>query len=555
MDAQLEASIAEKLQFLYNKPDLLEQIKQIIAAYPIAPREIKIEQAMLIAYGDHLHSEGKTPLETLHRFAKEHLKGLIAGIHLLPFYPYTSDDGFSVADYRAVNPDLGDWSQIESFQPGFRLMFDLVLNHCSVSHEWFQAFLRNEAPYNDYFVTASPETDLSAVVRPRTHPLLTPFETATGTRHVWTTFSTDQVDLNFANPAVLMEMIRILLEYVQRGADYIRLDAVAFLWKAEGTSCIHLPQTHVVVRLLRDVLNAAAPWVKLITETNVPHHENLSYFGDGSNEAQMVYQFALPPLLLHSFYTQDASVLSQWAASLQTPSKSATFFNFSASHDGIGLRPVTDLLPQAAIDNLIEGVKERGGAISYKSNSDGTQSAYEMNITYFDALASPDEPFSISVDRFIVSQAIMLSLTGMPAIYLPSLFGAANWQEGYEQSGRARTLNREKFDLDSLLERLNSPDSHYGQVFNRYSALLRQRAQQAAFQPSVPQTILNLHPSVFALRRAELLLLHNLSGQELILDIPGAEAREDMLSDTICQDIVRLLPYQVMWLRLLEGIY
>jgi glucosylglycerate phosphorylase len=555
MDTQLEARIADKLQFLYNRPDLLSQLKQIIEDYPIAAREIKAEQAILIAYGDHLYSDGETPLQTLYRFASEHLQGLIGGIHLLPFYPYTSDDGFSVVDYLAVNPDLGDWSQIEAFQPEFRLMFDLVLNHCSVSSDWFQRFLRNEAPYNDYFVTAFPETELSAVVRPRTHPLLTPFETAIGTRYVWTTFSPDQVDLNYANPAVLMEMIRILLEYVQRGADYIRLDAVAFLWKAEGTSCIHLPQTHIVVRLLRDVLNVAAPWVKLITETNVPHQENLSYFGDGYNEAQLVYQFALPPLLLHSFYTENASTLSQWAASLETPSKLTNFFNFSASHDGIGLRPVTDLLPQSAIDELIEGVQKRGGRISYKSNTDGSQSAYEMNITYFDALAQANEPVSRSVDRFIVSQAIMLALGGLPAIYLPSLFGATNWYQGLEETGRARTINREKFELNKLTELLTTSESSYTQVFNRYRELLEQRATCAAFKPSAPQKILNLHPAVFALRRAELLLLHNLSGQELILDIPGGEAREDLLSDTICQDIVRLYPYQVMWLGLLEGMY
>jgi glucosylglycerate phosphorylase len=555
MDAQLEASITDKLRFLYNQPDLIKQIKQLIEDYPIKPREIKLEQPILIAYGDHLYSEDGTPLQTLYRFAHEHLKGLIGAVHLLPFYPYTSDDGFSVLDYRAVNPDLGDWSQIEAFQPNFRLMFDLVLNHCSASSDWFQAFLRDESPYKDYFVTAFPEMDLSAVVRPRTHPLLTPFETAVGTRYVWTTFSPDQVDLNYANPAVLMEMISILLKYVQHGADYIRLDAVAFLWKVEGTSCIHLPQTHVVVRLLRDILNMAAPWVKLITETNVPHEENLSYFGDGYNEAQLVYQFALPPLLLYSFYKEDASILSQWAASLETPSKFTNFFNFSASHDGIGLRPVTNLLPQSAIDELIEAVIKRGGAISYKANSDGSQSAYEMNITYFDALALPDESLSNSVSRFIVSQAIMLALPGLPAIYLPSLFGAVNWYAGVEKTGHARTINREKFELNHLLELLNGGESSYAQVFSRYCKLLSQRAKHAAFQPSVQQTILDLHPSVFALRRAELLLLHNLSGQELILDIPGGEAREDLLSDTICQDIVRLYPYQVMWLGLLEGMY
>jgi glycosidase len=554
MKEHIEARLADKLKFLYNNAELLPTIQALIDARPIAPRQIDVwEHPILIAYGDHIHSEGEVPLRSLYRFASEHLKGMIGGIHLLPFYPYTSDDGFSVVDYLAVNPSLGTWEDVAAFQPDFRLMFDLVLNHNSVSSDWFQRFLAGEAPYSDYYMTAPPDAELSAVVRPRTHPLLTAFETGLGTRYVWTTFSTDQVDLNYAKPEVLFDMIDILLDYVQRGADYIRLDAVAFLWKAIGTRSIHLPQTHVVVQLMRDVLDEAAPWVKLITETNVPHHENLSYFGDGSNEAQMVYQFALPPLLLHSLYTGDATMLSEWAASLETPSNQTGFFNFTASHDGIGLRPVTDLLPQVELDALIANVQERGGRISYKSNSDGSQSAYEMNITYFDALAQPNEPLSTSIDRYMASQAVMLALGGLPGIYLPSLFGAANWHDGFAQTAHNRSLNREKFELSSLVEWLNQPESRYGQVFKRYRQLLYERANSPSFQTGVPQTILEAPPNVFALKRGSVLTYHNLSGESVVVDIPGGGPRHDLLSKEICQDIIRLEPYQVMWLELGES--
>lgn len=549
MDKQIEKKIAEKLRFLYNSTEPLEGIRRIIEEYPIPPRgdTTGTNQPILIAYGDHVQAAGSPPLDVLGSFANDRLRGLVGGVHILPFYPYTSDDGFSVVDYLRVDPALGDWPNVRKLGEHFQLMFDLVLNHASVSSEWFQAFLRDEAPYNDYFVTESPDTDLSAVVRPRTHPLLTPFETAAGTRYVWTTFSTDQVDLNFANPAVLQEIIKTLLFYVQQGADVVRMDAIAYLWKIPGTSCIHLPQTHRVVQLLRDVLDAAAPWVKIISETNVPHVENLSYFGDGQNEAQMVYQFALPPLLLHTFYSGDAGILSDWAASLQTPSSATTFFNFTASHDGIGVRPATGLIPDASIEQMLEGVTARGGQISYKSNSDGSKSAYEMNITYFDALVTHGETLAKSVDRFIASQAIMLALAGVPGIYLGSLFGAANWQGGVRQTGRARSINREKFDLAELEARLNDLTTREGQVFQRYSQLLRVRYSQKAFDPQMPQRVLDLHPAVFALERGDLLALHHIADQSLELALPDG-LWHDLISDRTVSGAVILNPYQILWL-------
>ncbi len=549
MDSQIETRIAEKLRFLYGDTGALEALKQIIAAHPIPPRAKTLDErdALIIAYGDHVQTGGQPPLSALHSFAQRYLNDLVSGFHLLPFFPYTSDDGFSVVDFEAVNPSLGDWGMVKRLGADFRLMFDLVLNHVSVSSAWFQAFLRDEAPYRDYFVTASPDNDLSQVVRPRTHPLLTPFETAAGTRYVWTTFSADQADLNYANPAVLLDMLRILLLYVQQGADFIRLDAIAYLWKTIGTSCIHLPQTHVVVQLMRDVLDAAAPWVVLITETNVPHAENLSYFGDGHNEAQMVYQFALPPLLLHSFYTGDARALSEWAAGLQTPSQAVTFFNFTASHDGVGLRPAAGLIPDGALHRLLDTVQRRGGHISYKTDSDGTESAYEMNITYFDALAVPGEPLARSVDRFIASQAIMLALAGVPGIYFSSLFGAVNWTAGVLETGRARTINRQKFDVAELQAALSDPQTRQGRVFRRYRDLLVARRSHSAFHPGSPQQVRDLHPAVFALQRGAALALHNVSDTMVQIDL-AAGHWHDAIADITHRQQIALKPYQAAWL-------
>ncbi len=401
-----------------------------------ATRELSERSSILITYGDQLQKPHHPHLETLAEFCESHLRGVVDTIHVLPFFPWSSDDGFSVKDYRKVDPALGDWQDIERLGKSFRLMFDGVINHVSVQGEWFKKFLGGEMPYSDYFLTIDGNPDLSSVVRPRALPLTTEFQTATGVKRVWTTFSTDQADLDFHNPDVLLDIFDILLMYAQKGAQFIRLDAIAYLWKEIGTSCIHLPQTHAIIQLLRSVLDEVAPHVQIVTETNVPHEDNISYFGNGENEAQIVYNFALPPLVLHTFHTGDATVLTKWASSLNLQSNRTTFLNFLASHDGIGLNPVRGLLTDADIDRLVAKTLAHGGLISYKQNPDGTQSPYEMNINYFDALSDPtsDEPLDFQVSRFMAAQAIMLSLRGIPGIYFHSLFGSRNWNEGVTEN-------------------------------------------------------------------------------------------------------------------------
>jgi sucrose phosphorylase len=518
--------------------------------------------SLLITYGDQVQGPGLPPLQVLAGFCRQHLNGIVSGIHILPFYPSTSDDGFSVQDYRAVDPALGDWADIAGLGRGFRLMFDAVINHISAGSEWFQAYLRGDPRYHDHFIAVLGSPDLSQVVRPRALPLLTRFATPEGEQAVWTTFSDDQVDLNYANPAVLLEIMDILLLYVERGAELIRLDAIAFLWKEIGTGCLHLPQTHHVIQLIRAVLDQAAPAVLLITETNVPHHDNLSYFGDGANEAQLVYNFALPPLVLHSLRTGHAAELSAWAASLRLPSNRVTFFNFLASHDGIGLNPARGLLAPDDIGALVEQTLAHGGLISYKHNPDGTRSPYELNINYFDALSDPasPEPSSVAVERFMTAQAIMLSLAGMPGIYFHSLFGSRGWPEGAALTGRSRTINRQKFLRADLESELADPGSLRAAVFRRYSGLLRARAASPAFNPYGGQQVLDGGPAVFALLRtagdARVLCLQNVSDQPCTtsLDPKGIFGEANRVRDIITGQSVALSgpltlePYQTLWL-------
>lgn len=490
---------------------------------PLGPAD-----SLLITYGDQIRSEGQAPLRTLADFCRRHLRGVVSGVHLLPFYPATSDDGFSVVDYQAVDPALGTWDDIAGLGRDFRLMFDAVINHISAGSAWFQGFLRDDLRYRDYFIAVEGQPDLSPVVRPRALPLLTTFETAAGPKAVWTTFSADQIDLNYANPEVLLEVLETLLIYAARGADFLRLDAIGYLWKEIGTTCIHLPQTHRVIQLMRAVLDEAAPRVMLITETNVPHADNIAYFGDGGNEAQLVYNFALPPLVLHSLHTGRADSLSRWAAGLTLPTSRTTFFNFLASHDGIGLNPARGLLREAEIEALVQGVVARGGHVSYKHNPDGTHSPYELNINYFDALAplGAHEPPGAQVDRFMASQAIMLALVGLPGIYFHSLFGSRGWPEGVTLTGRNRTINREKLALAVLERELSTPGHRRGQVLERYRGLMAARARSAAFDPTGEQQVLDLDEHVFGLLRHSpdgreaVVCLHNVSGgpRPLVVD-------------------------------------
>ncbi len=544
------------------------RIESIITNYHSripAPRAASLTErdAMLITYGDQVHEANAPPLRTLADFCARHLAGVVSGVHILPFYPYTSDDGFSVVDYRAVNPALGDWDNVARVGADFRLMFDAVINHISASSAWFQGFRRDDPRYRDYFVVVPDGVDLSQVVRPRTLPLLTKFGTAGGEKKVWTTFGADQIDLNYRHPGVLLEIIDTLLFYVSRGAEFIRLDAIAFLWKESGTRCIHLPQTHRIIQLFRAVLDDIAPHVALITETNVPHADNLAYFGDGANEAHLVYNFALPPLVLHAFHTGNAATLSHWASGLTLPSPRVTFFNFLASHDGIGLNPARGILTDAEMDALVARVQTHGGFISYKNNPDGAASPYELNINYFDALSDPNarEPLDTQIDRFVAAHAMMLALVGVPGMYFHSLFGSRGWRAGVARTGNHRAINREKLERAALERELNDAASRRHRVFARLKRLLQVRAAHPAFHPHGKQRIIHCRDAIFAVLRVSprgdqrALCLHNVSGQSQSVAWSemgvGAHEFAEILSGETQQPgepIIRLRPYQVIWL-------
>ncbi|MCC7341078.1 MAG: hypothetical protein IT170_08330 [Bryobacterales bacterium] len=552
-------------------PEILEAERSFAPEDRFTERDI-----VVITYGDLIQGPPREPLEVLCDVANIFLGGMASTIHVLPFFPYSSDRGFSVIDFKEVDPNIGSWEDIERAGRSFRLMFDGVVNHISAQSEWFQEYLNGNPEYEEFFIgfdrpDAIRPGEMAQILRPRTSPLLSEFLTIDGPRWVWTTFSRDQVDLNFRNPEVLLRVLRVLLFYVEKGADLIRMDAATYLWKELGTSCAHLPQTHAIIRFLRAALDIAAPRVALLTETNVPHADNVSYFGDGRNEAHMVYNFALPPLVLHSFAAGDCTRLARWASTLEKPSLLTTYFNFLDSHDGIGLMGARGILTEEEIAAMVERTVAHGGQVSYRSLPDGGASPYELNITWFDAVNDPHDGDSgtMKVDRFVASRSIALVLAGVPGVYLPSLSGSQITPMEAHELTEARAINRRNFSERSMIEAFMDADSLAYRVAARYRQMAEHRVAVPAFHPNARQKILPTDGSVFAVLRrsldgrSTLLALVNVQAAPRAvwilrnqLEAPQFRWRDRFTGIVFSAGEhkleARLNPYQVLWLEPME---
>lgn len=550
--------IKERLKLIYpgREEEIYKEILSLCAKWKNTEfpsyNKVNNEDVMLITYGDGVKAAGEPPLKTLKRFVDDNLKGYISAIHLLPMFPYTSDDGFSVSDFREINSELGGWDEIEELKQGYDLMFDGVINHVSKSSEYFKNFLACLPPYDNFFITAEKDKDYSMVTRPRALPLLTEFETKKGKKHVWTTFSEDQIDFNYKEPAVLLEILDILLMYAAKGARFLRFDAIGFMWKEDDSTCMHLPQTHELVKLMREVLENSAKGCTIITETNVPHKDNISYFGNGHDEAGMVYQFPLPPLTLYSFLSGSAEKLTEWADSLEPTTEDTTYFNFLSSHDGIGMRPVEDILTENEKQFVANEVLKRGGQISYRTMPDGSQSPYELNINFMDAIVGDESVASTGIEKYMASQCILLSVMGMPGIYYHSLIGSKNCYEDYEKSGIKRRINREKLNYDILKEELMDEKSLRNKVLTKYKQLIKTRREHTEFSPNSPQKVLRLDERVFALIRGNqkkrMLVLINVSREPVYLETSYSGV--EVIKNIKVQGKINMAPYEYLWIKL-----
>ena len=569
---ELERRVTEHLTIIYPNQAHAGLAQELLTAISMEqdlqrPRPYRNNWSerdiILITYGNTVLQEGMLPLHSLHRFLNRHLRDTIETVHILPFFPFSSDDGFAIMDYLSVNPALGDWEDIEAIARDYKLMADLVINHISSRSRWFENFKQGLHPGKDYFVEADPKLDYSQVVRPRNSPLLSEVITKDGTKHIWCTFSEDQVDLNFKNPRVLVEFVRIIRQYLDHGITLFRIDAVPFLWKAVGTPCIHLQQTHEIIKLLRTLIEYHAPEAVIISESNVPNRENLTYFGN-ANEAHIIYNFSLPPLLVYTLLSGDCRHLKTWLMSMPPAQSGTTYLNFIASHDGIGLRPVDGLLSDRERNSLVQAAVDFGGRVTLRRAREGHDKPYELNIALFDLLkgtlqAGED---SHAFDRFVCAHAIMLGLEGIPAFYIQSLFGSRNDYHRLQHTGRNRSINRPIWHTDELESALSDRDNLHGRVFSELKRLIGLRRQQPAFHPNATQFTLHLGTAVFGFwrqsiqRDQSIFCLSNVTRQRQILNLSdinliSTDHWHDLISGDQYDDPgeqLGLRPYQTVWI-------
>ncbi|MEI6895089.1 MAG: sugar phosphorylase [Colwellia sp.] len=561
-DVELEQSYEDIAQALINIMDLSSKS---LAAEPYT-NQWSEKDVVLITYGDSIIKEEQPPLKTLKKFLDESIGNSINSVHILPFFPYSSDDGYAIIDYSVVNKSLGTWEDIAEISKQYTLMSDLVINHCSSSNVWFENFIKGEGEGCDFFFTALPDDPLSEVVRPRTSPLLKEVETANGRKLVWCTFSHDQVDFDFRNPEVLKAFTVIIKQYLDAGITIFRLDAIAFLWKVAGTTSINLPQTHEVVRLLRTLIESANSNAIIITETNIPNSENLAYFGN-ANEAHGIYNFSLPPLLLNTLLTGSCVYLKRWVMSMPQPQDGTMYFNFIASHDGIGLRPVEDLLSEAEIDNLIEAVENFGGKVSWRTTVTGEKKAYEINIALYDALQGTVKgKDQWNFERYICAHTIMFALEGIPALYIHSMLGTHNDYQHLEDTQQNRALNRHRWHEDKLQAALADKTLHHANVLSTLKALLNIRVMQPAFHPNATQYTLHLSLQLFGFwrqskdKKQSVFCISNISDQTVKLSLSElnliiTESWVELISNTELTELTGkmcLNPYQTVWLSNLQ---
>ena len=558
--------ILTHLNNIYPKKQNTNFAKKIFTIF-LNKKKLKINHAdnrwnesdiVMITYMDTFQEKDKKHIDSLRKFMDLHLKDVISIIHILPFFPYSSDDGFSVIDYLQIKKGLGTWSDIKKLSANYKIMGDLVINHCSSQSDWFKQFLNNQSPGKSFFHYFKKPFDTTSVTRPRSHELLQKYKTRSGDKFVWCTFSRDQIDLDFSNQDVLLTFLQIIKFYLDHGVSVLRLDAVAFLWKEIGTSCINLPQTHEIIKLIRLIMDNYSKKTFLITETNLPNKENLDYFGNG-NEAHLIYNFSLPPIILYTMLFGDASILRKWLMSMPPPMEGNTYFNFIASHDGIGMRPAEGLISEKNIKAILKKMKSLGGQISYRKINN-KQKPYEINIALFDALKETiHESDNYQFQRFICAHIIMFSLEGIPAIYVHSFLGTENYYEGVKETNEKRTINRKKFKITEILKALQNKTKEQ-KILNALKQILLIRKSQPAFHPNATQFTLNLGKEVFAIwrqshnRKQSIFVIANVTNNKQSVDLNEINLIfnkhwVDLITNKkIESKKITLKPYQVLWI-------
>ena len=573
MQLQSERTLRNLLSSLYSSHPswdleaLSSQLLQILSSasgngdIPTKGNPWTVDDVVLITYADTVVEADQPALVSLRTFINSQLSDFAGVIHVLPFLEASSDGGFAVASHDCLESRHGDWNDLADLAEGRKLMADLVLNHVSASHPWVRQFLRDQEPGRSCVLEASPDPCWDNVVRPRSSALFTKLQGPISMRQVWTTFGPDQVDVDWSHPEVLLGFTRLLARMVAHGVRWIRLDAVGFVWKEPNTSCIHQPQAHQLVEILRQLLTIACPDGVVVTETNVPEQENLSYLRTG-REAHLAYNFPLPPLLLEAAVSGSADLLNRWLSRWPSLPESTSLLNFTACHDGVGLRPLEGLMPPSRLMDLLIACEQRGGLVSHRRWAAGNEVPYEINISWWSAMADGGlDPSYWQRERFLLTQLMVLALPGVPALYLPALLATANDLGRFRRTGHRRDLNRPQFKKSSVERRLQDPDSDAAAVLVALKQAIAVRATQPALHPDGQLQVLTpdrvdrvvLHRSHAG---HDLVAVHNVTSTRLtldpfgLLDLEDTDPWVDCLSGRTLEPCRRHLlnPYEVLWL-------
>ena len=547
-----------KKDIQYFENEIVQIIKHFNNKNPKKKKNISEKTTLVICYGDSVYSEKKKSIKIFQSFFQKKLKNYFNTIHFLPFYPSSSDSGFAVKDHYKVENKLGNWSDIKNFSKSSDVMADMVINHSSARGLWFKNFLKKKEPGKDYFLTIDSKFNTSKVVRPRDHKLLKKINIFKKSDYLWRTFSPDQIDLNFRNPSVLIEFIKIMIHLINNGVTIFRLDAIAYLWKENRTKCINLKQTHEIIKLLRNIIELLNIQTTIITETNLPEKENLSYFGK-NDEANWIYNFSLPPLLIHAFLFENSSFLNKWSKNLPNTKNENCYLNFIASHDGIGIRPTEGLLNEKTLNNFLKRLKKNGSKFSYRKVQNKVKKVYEANITVFDALKKSDyDPKGeFYLERYVSAHAIMISFEGIPAIYFNSIFGTANDEAKFIITGNNRDVNRYKWNLKNITNKLKNNKTKQNIFYKNITYLLNIRRKQKAFHPNASRLNLNFGTKIYGFKRISIdkkqtiLCITNLSSKIQRVQLNKAYHSWNNLIGSkieIKNKLLILKPFETIWL-------
>ena len=522
---------------------------------------------VLITYPDSIYRKDESTLKTLTEFVKNRLGGLSSVIHVLPFLPSTSDGGFAVSNHEKIDDTFGNWNDLKDLSSKHKIMADLVLNHVSSSHPWVHQFIKSEDPGPSYIVSPSETNVWENVIRPRNTSLFTNINTKQGFKSVWTTFGPDQIDVDWRNPHIFLEFLKLLVRYITNGADWIRLDAIAFIWKEPYTTCLHLDPVHSIVKLLNKCLKIIKPSAVLITETNVPEKENLSYLIEG-NEANLAYNFTLPPLLLEAIYTGKTDLLKSWLSTWKELPRHTSLLNFTSSHDGIGLRALEGIMDDQRIHNLLVESEKRGGLVSHRRLSNGDDQPYELNISWWSAMSNEGSDNTVfQFERFLLSQLFTLSIKGVPAFYLPSVLASPNDIDSFRKTGQRRDLNREKFEANQLLDVLKNFDSPASKNISYLTHIVKVRSRLKAFHPEASMKCISTNiANCIILQRGldedSVYVICNMSSKFLCISplnqinslelTPEKRLLDNISGSYFNTDTFKLNPYQVVWLTLAD---